>query len=159
MDLPRDLIELFSAFAKGKVRYLLVGGHAVAAHGRPRSTKDVDLWLAPEDANIQRACRALASFGAPAAIIRALSESKPEDIVWMGRAPTRIDFLRTLPGVVFDDAWTTRITVSIEGIPVPVRQRRARPEQDPRRPAARSNVRALTAATVRRRKKRATRRN
>jgi hypothetical protein len=98
MDLPRDLIELFSAFAKGKVRYLLVGGHAVAAHGRPRSTKDVDLWLAPEDANIQRACRALASFGAPAAIIRALSESKPEDIVWMGRAPTRIDFLRTLPG-------------------------------------------------------------
>jgi hypothetical protein len=47
MDLPRDLIELFSAFASAGVRYLLVGGHAVAAHGRPRSTKDVDLWLAP----------------------------------------------------------------------------------------------------------------
>jgi hypothetical protein len=60
----------------------------------------------------------------------------------MGRAPTRIDLLRTLPGVVFDDAWTTRITVSIEGIPVPVRQSRARPEQDPRRAAARSKGRA-----------------
>jgi hypothetical protein len=96
MDLPRDLIELFSAFASAGVRYLLVGGHAVAAHGRPRSTKDVDLWLAPDAANIRRACRALAEFGAPEDIVRALRESGPEDIVWMGRAPTRIDLLRSL---------------------------------------------------------------
>jgi hypothetical protein len=160
MDLPRDLIELFSAFARGKVRYLLVGGHAVAAHGRPRSTKDVDLWLAPEDANIQRACRALASFGAPTEIVAALRTSKPEDIVWMGRAPTRIDFLRTLPAVVFDDAWANRITVSIEGITVPVigKADLVRNKTFVGRPQDRRDVRALTAVNApKRAKKRLTR--
>jgi hypothetical protein len=58
IDLPPDLIDLLSAFATAGVRYLLVGGHAVAAHGRPRSTKDIDLWLEPRPANVSRACRA-----------------------------------------------------------------------------------------------------
>jgi hypothetical protein len=120
MDLPRDLIELFSAFASAGVRYLLVGGHAVAAHGRPRSTKDVDLWLAPDAANIRRACRALAEFGAPEDIVRALRESGPEDIVRMGRAPTRIDLLRSLPAVSFQNAWPRRISVDIAGLSLPV---------------------------------------
>jgi hypothetical protein len=65
MNIPPDLIELFSAFAGAGARYLLVGGHAVSAHGKPRSTKDVDLWLAPNADNIQRACKALRAFGVP----------------------------------------------------------------------------------------------
>ena len=81
MDLPRDLNELFSAFGAEGVRYLLVGGHAVSAHGRPRSTKDVDLWLGPEHADIQRACRALANFGAPKDIVEALRRAGPDEIV------------------------------------------------------------------------------
>src|SRR5216683_4468987 len=102
MDLPRDLIDLFSAFAAEGVRYLLVGGHAVAAHGRPRSTKDVDLWLASDAKNIERSCRGLATFGVPVEIVQALQGAKRGDIVWLGRAPTRIDFLLSLPGVEFE---------------------------------------------------------
>jgi hypothetical protein len=52
MEVPQDLISLFSEFAEGGVRYLVVGGHAVAAHGRPRSTKDVDIWLDSTPENI-----------------------------------------------------------------------------------------------------------
>jgi hypothetical protein len=120
MDLPRDLIELFSAFGDAGARYLLVGGHAVSAHGRPRSTKDVDLWLGPERADVEHACDALKTFGAPADIVEALRHSGPEDIVWLGRAPTRIDLLRSLPGVDFKSAWARRIAVELGGVRIPV---------------------------------------
>ncbi len=115
MNLPPDLIELFSAFAAIGVRYLLVGGHAVAAHGRPRTTKDVDLWLEPKPENVERACRALASFGVPPDIVEALRSAGPDDIVWLGRAPVRIDFLQSLPGVDFKSSWARRITIDVEG--------------------------------------------
>jgi predicted nucleotidyltransferase len=120
MDLPPDLIDLFSAFGDAGARYLLVGGHAVSAHGRPRSTKDVDLWLGPERADVERACAALRAFGAPPDIVEALRHSGPEEIVWLGRAPTRIDLLRSIPGVDFNSAWSRRITVELEGVRVPV---------------------------------------
>lgn len=120
MDLSQDLIELFSAFGEARVRYLLVGGHAVVARGRPRSTKAVELWLAPGRDNLQRATRALAKFGAPAEIVAALLTARPEDIVWLGRPPTRIDLLRTLPGVTFAIAWPRRWVVEIGGVPVTV---------------------------------------
>jgi hypothetical protein len=91
MELPPDSIDPFSAFGAAGVRYLLVGGHAVAAHGRPRSTRDVDLWLAAGAANIERVCRALIAFGAPRAIVDALRSAKVDDIVWLGRAQDRRD--------------------------------------------------------------------
>ncbi|HKQ70909.1 MAG TPA: nucleotidyltransferase [Polyangiaceae bacterium] len=120
MDLPRDLIDLFSAFAAESVRYLLVGGHAVAAHGRPRSTKDVDLWLAADPKNIERACRGLSTFGVPADIVQALRSAKLGDIVWLGRSPTRIDFLLSLPGVEFEEAWIRRGQIDLGGATIPV---------------------------------------
>ena len=120
MDLPRDLIELFSAFGDNGVRLLLVGGHAVAAHGLPRATKDVDLWLGPGLENIERACRALVAFGATRDIGEALRNAKPTDIVWLGRAPSRIDLLQSLPGVDFDQAWSRRMTVELGGAAISV---------------------------------------
>ena len=146
MDLPRDLIELFSVFARVGVRYLLVGGHAVAAHGRPRSTKDVDLWLGPEPKNLESACRALLTFGVPTEIVDALRSSGPDDIVWLGRAPTRIDLLRSLPGVDFATAWPRRVTLEIGGIAVPVigKADLIRNKEFVGRPQDRRDVRALT---------------
>lgn len=154
MDLPHDLIELFSAFGRERVRYLLVGGHAVAAHGRPRSTKDVDLWLAPEKANLVRACRALATFGAPAEIVDALRHSGPDDIVWLGRSPTRVDLLRTLPALVFADAWPRRVTVNIRGVSVPVigKADLIRNKTFVGRPQDRRDVRALSGGPAKGRK-------
>ena len=120
IDLPPDLIDLLSAFAAAGVKYLLVGGHAVAAHGRPRSTKDVDLWLEPRPANVERTCSALTAFGVPPAIVAALRAAKREDIVWLGRPPARIDLFQSLPGVQFDASWPRRLTIELAGVEVPV---------------------------------------
>ncbi len=87
MDLPSDLIDLLSAFADEHVDYLLVGGQAVALHGVPRFTNDADLWLRDTTENLERAKRALTSFGAPAGTLRALK--KPESSTWCGWAILR----------------------------------------------------------------------
>jgi 2,4-dienoyl-CoA reductase-like NADH-dependent reductase (Old Yellow Enzyme family) len=120
MDIPQDLIELFSEFAAGGVRYLIVGGHAVAAHGRPRSTKDVDIWLDATADNIERTCTALARFGVPSEIVAALRDAGKEDIVWLGRPPLRIDLLQSLPALEFEQAWPRRLVVELAGVSVAV---------------------------------------
>lgn len=75
MDLPSDLIDLLAAFDTAGVDYLLVGGQALALHGRPRFTKDADLWLRDSAPNLARACTALRTFGAPDATIDALDRA------------------------------------------------------------------------------------
>jgi hypothetical protein len=118
MEIPQDLISLFSEFAAGGVRYLIVGGHAVAAHGRPRSTKDVDIWLESTPANIARACDALSRFGVPGQIVDALRHASADEIVWLGRAPLRIDLLQSLPALEFAKAWPRRLIVSLGAVDV-----------------------------------------
>jgi hypothetical protein len=118
MLFPRDLVEMLSAFASAKVRYLVVGGHAVGVHARPRSTKDLDVWLDPSTPNIVRACDALGRFGVPSDIVDALRSARPDEIVWMGRVPARVDFLLTIPGVTFEASWTRRVMVDVEGVSV-----------------------------------------
>jgi len=90
MDLPSDLIDLLSGFVEEHVEYLLIGGQALALHGVPRFTKDADLWLRNTDENLERAKRALQSFGAPAGTLPALDEARGLDVVWMGRPPARL---------------------------------------------------------------------
>jgi hypothetical protein len=118
MSLPPDLVEMLSAFADAEVHYLVVGGHAVSVHARPRSTKDLDLWLRSTPENIERACGALRRFGVPPTIVEALRTSAPDEIVWMGRAPARIDFLQTMPGVEFGPAWQRRVIIETAGVPI-----------------------------------------
>lgn len=66
MDLPRDFKDLLQAFADAEVRYLIVGGYAVAFHARPRFTKDIDIWVEDSSDNLARLADALGRFGAPA---------------------------------------------------------------------------------------------
>jgi hypothetical protein len=118
MSLPRDLVEMLSAFADAGVRYLVVGGHAVSLHARPRTTKDLDVWLDASRENVERVCEALERFGVPEAIVRALRSARAHEIVWMGRVPARVDFLQTLPGLEFQPAYERRVTVRLDGVPV-----------------------------------------
>jgi hypothetical protein len=120
MSLFPDLIDLCSAFAAEDVEYLLVGGHAVALHGRPRFTKDADLWVRDTAENLERVGRALARFGAPPGTARALVEAQPEDVVWMGIPPSRIDLLKWVPGGDFAAAWEAREAIRFEGVDVQV---------------------------------------
>jgi hypothetical protein len=149
LDIPPDLIELFSEFAASGVRYLLVGGHAVAAHGRPRSTKDVDLWLAPAAENIDRACAALMRFGVPQSLVQALRAAGPEDIVWLGKPPVRVALLQSLPALDFEEAWPRRLVVVLNDVEVPVlgKEDLIRNKLAVGRPQDRRDVRALTGTT------------
>lgn len=115
MNLPRDLVEMLLAFARHQVRTLVVGGHAVSLHAKPRTTKDLDLWLAPDRDNIERACLALTEFGIPASLVTQLRSAAPDEIVWMGRVPARVDFLQSIPGVSFEEAWPNRVSIELEG--------------------------------------------
>ena len=94
------------------MRYLLVGGYAVAFHARPRFTKDLDLWLEPTLANAERAWRALAAFGAPLQGLRPEDLTQPETVFQIGLAPNRIDLLTELRGVDFGAAWERRATTT-----------------------------------------------
>lgn len=118
MNLPPDLVEVLSAFAAAGVRYLVIGGHAVSLHARPRSTKDLDLWLAPSPGNVDRACAALLRFGVPPDLVAELRAARPDEIVWLGRIPARVDLLQTVLGLEFESCWQRRVTAEIAGVQV-----------------------------------------
>jgi hypothetical protein len=82
-------------FDRDAVEWLLVGGYAVAFHGRPRATKDIDLLLRGGADNLERAARAAARFGAPPNVVAALRVMAPTDVVFMGQPPLRVVERRT----------------------------------------------------------------
>ena len=105
MDTIHDFEDMLMLLDQHEVRYLIVGGLAFIYHAKPRYTKDMVLWLAPEVGNVQRANAALAEFGSP----YLLDPDNCEEILQLGVAPNRIDLLRS-PGILdFDDAWMRRI--------------------------------------------------
>jgi hypothetical protein len=83
VDLPPDFKELLAEFAHGEVEVVLIGGYAVAYHGRPRATKDIDLVLEGSPANLERAAEALARFGAPGVVVEGVRKQAPTDVVYM----------------------------------------------------------------------------
>ena len=121
--LSRDFRDILSEFSVAGVEYLLVGAHALAAHGLVRGTSDIDLWVRPTPDNAARVHRALLAFGAPAEQFSVEDFTKPDSVVQLGVPPLRIDILTTLSGVEFSEAWSARLTVVLDGIHVPVMSR------------------------------------
>ncbi len=120
MEIYPDFRDLIGAFAAADVSYLLVGGYAVGFHGRPRFTKDLDLWIEDSEENMHRLTEALARFGAPGNLADELRRADPLDVVWMGRPPTRIDLVKAIPGVTFADAYARRKTFAWHDVSVAV---------------------------------------
>jgi hypothetical protein len=110
----QDFKELLSAFNEHRVKYLIVGGYAVAVHAQPRATKDLDLFVQPDIENAKALFAALVQFGAP------LDDLKPEDLIdpesffRIGSAPQMIEILPRISGVVFDDAWERRLELVVD---------------------------------------------
>jgi hypothetical protein len=115
-----DFKEIISAFNDGNVEYLVVGAYAVAAHGLPRATGDIDLWIRPTSANAQRTWDALAAFGAPMDRVSVNDLSTPEMVIQFGVVPDRVDVLTSIEHVEFDEAWPQRIVVQMDGVAVNV---------------------------------------
>jgi len=118
MKLNRDLREFLLALNAADVRYLITGGFAVAAHGHPRYTKDIDAWIGPDRENAERAVAAIASFGFGEVGIVAEDFTGPPQMLQLGYPPNRIDLLNFASGLEFDDAWSRRVEATIDGIPV-----------------------------------------
>src|SRR4051794_4226003 len=116
----RDFVEMLSALSAAGVEFLIVGAHALAAHGAPRATGDLDVWVRPSDANADRVLEALRSFGAPLFDLTRDDLTRPDTVFQIGLPPSRIDVLSGISGVTFDEAWPNRINVSVGVLTVPV---------------------------------------
>lgn len=124
--LNEDFRDMLEALNHAHVEFLLVGAHALAVHGLPRATGDIDLLVRPTDDNAQRVVAALQMFGAPieAHGLSAKDFSTQGTVYQLGLPPRRIDLLTEISGVSFDEAWDDRVQASIDGIAVQVIGRR-----------------------------------
>jgi uncharacterized nucleotidyltransferase DUF6036 len=111
-----DFKELLLAFNAHNVEYLIVGAHALAVYGHVRATKDLDLWVRPDEENAQRVLRALLEFGAPLGDLTADDLSRKNTIFQIGVPPLRIDVITAIDGVEFADAWPDRLETLFGGV-------------------------------------------
>jgi hypothetical protein len=117
--LNRDFKEFVEWFNAHGVEYLLVGGYALAAHGHPRYTGDIDFWIRRDPANIARVLAALADFGFGSVGL------KPEDfsldaVIQLGMPPRRIDLLTAIDGVEFEGCYRRREVIKLDGVALPL---------------------------------------
>ncbi|MBI3074362.1 MAG: hypothetical protein HYY84_19805 [Deltaproteobacteria bacterium] len=116
----RDFVEMLQALNDARADYLIVGAHALAAHGRPRATGDLDIWVRPTPENAARVFQALAAFGAPLGGVDIETFSTPDNIFQIGVVPCRIDIITSIDGVEFDDAWPRKLDVDVSGVKVSI---------------------------------------
>ena len=118
MALSQDLKEFLELFIEKQVEYLLIGGFAVAAHGHPRYTKDIDLWIRQTPENAQRVVACLEEFGFGALGITVDDLLEPEIVIQLGQPPNRIDLLTSPSGVDFDECYLKRVNTVLAGVTV-----------------------------------------
>jgi hypothetical protein len=122
-----DFVEMLSALCEERAEFLLVGALALAVHGRPRATGDMDLWIRPTRENAGRVIAALRRFGAPMDQVTEADLVRPDTVFQIGVQPRRIDILTGIDGVSFDEAWAGRLDREVEdhsGLRIPVIGRR-----------------------------------
>jgi hypothetical protein len=122
-----DFQDLLAALLEAGARFLIVGAHAMAVHGVPRATGDLDVWIAADGGNADRVWAALMRFGAPVAALGLSRDDlmRADQVVQIGLPPRRIDLLTAISGVTFDEAWPERVTYAIDDLAVPFIGRQA----------------------------------
>jgi len=118
MALNQDFKEFIQSLNDNRVRYLVVGGYAVAQHGHPRYTKDIDIWIEISTGNASNIINALDQFGFASLGLKEDDFLEADQIIQLGYPPNRIDILTTLPGVEFAACYSSRVTVELDHIPV-----------------------------------------
>jgi predicted nucleotidyltransferase len=114
----QDLREFIQSLDAHAVRYLVVGGYAVAFHGEPHYTKDLDVWIELNPDNAARLVAALDEFGFGSLNLRAEDFLIPDQIIQLGYPPNRIDLLVSLLGVDFETCYAAKVETVIDGIAV-----------------------------------------
>ncbi len=126
-ELNDDFVDMLAALLRARVEFVLVGAHALAAHGLPRATGDIDIFVRASATNAERIFAALADFGAPIAAhgIAASDFAELGNVYQIGLPPRRIDILTEISGVTFDEAWASKIEAEIASLRIPVIGREA----------------------------------
>jgi hypothetical protein len=118
MDVQKDFADLCSLLNAQSVDFLIVGGYAVAFHGAPRFTGDLDLLIRPEIDHLKRMLGALKEFGFPVRDISPQDLLAQREILQLGRTPLQIHLMTRITGVGWDEAWLSRTPGAYGGVPV-----------------------------------------
>ena len=115
--LNEDFRDLLAVLVDAGAEFVIVGAYALAFHGAPRASGDIDVFVRPTVENASRVLEALARFGAPvdATAITAAELARPGIVYQIGLPPRRIDIMTALSGVTFDDVWVSRVTAEVDG--------------------------------------------
>ncbi len=116
MILNQDFKEFVQSLNNNLVHYLIIDGYAVAFHGHPRYTKDLDIWIENNQNNAQRLLDALAEFGFGALDLDIADFLEPGQIIQLGYPPNRIDLLTSLKGVDFAACYPARVTLALDDV-------------------------------------------
>jgi predicted nucleotidyltransferase len=116
--LSQDFREFIQSLNDNHVRYLVIGGYAVALHGYPRYTKDMDVWVEMSPENAARMVEALEQFGFGSLGLQAADFLTPDQVVQLGYPPNRIDIITTPPGVDFESCYASRVEVEVDEVRV-----------------------------------------
>ncbi len=119
----RDFRDLLAEFNAHGVEYLVVGAHALAAHGHVRATKDLDVWVRPDAENAKRVLIALTEFGTPLHDLTEADLTRSGTVFQIGLPPLRIDVITAIDGVSFEEAWSSRIAAKFADQPAAVLSR------------------------------------
>lgn len=116
--LNRDFKEFVALLNQHEVKYLIVGGYALAVHGHPRYTKDLDVWISADTGNAGNMINALRDFGFSTLDISEQDLLTPGVVVQLGYPPSRIDILTRAAGVDFDTCYAAKTVLEINGVTV-----------------------------------------
>lgn len=120
MDLNPDFRDMLQALNDADADFLVVGAYAVAAHGHPRATGDLDIWVRADVENAPKVIAALSAFGAAMEQISEGDFASPSIVFQIGVPPGRIDILTDVSGIDFETAWGSRLSITIDDISFPV---------------------------------------
>jgi hypothetical protein len=118
MEINRDFKELLESLNSRSVEYLLVGAYALAFHGVPRNTGDMDIWVNPDPTNAERVVAALDDFGFGTLGLTEQDFTAPDMVVQLGVVPSRVDILTSISGVSWPEAWLHRQEARYGSVPV-----------------------------------------
>jgi predicted nucleotidyltransferase len=118
MIISKDFKEFLELLNKNKVKYLVVGGYAIAFHGYPRYTKDIDLWILMEKSNAESILKTLDEFGFSGIGITVEDLNTPETVIQLGYPPNRIDLITEVSGLTFEECYDKKIEITVEGTSV-----------------------------------------
>ena len=118
MIFEKDFQEFVELLNKHKVKYMIVGAHALAFHGKPRHTGDLDIWIKPDLENAEKMLTVLADFGFKSLGLDHEDFLRENYVTQLGYPPLRIDILNSISGIFFDEAFANAIHTSVDSLEI-----------------------------------------